>query len=299
MKTRLLALLLLLLVAAPAYAAPKASAPDPLKDATVNLYCRLKAGKTIYSSSGTGVFISPRGVILTNAHVAQYFLLAKDEGRVTGWCSVRTGSPAKDTYTADILYIPPAWLAANLGKISEKRPGGSTQGDFALLYVTGAKKGELPSSFPSLPVQAAATLTEGSSISLAGYPTGSLSFSGVRNRLSSVTASSTVENLQSYAVGGPLDVFTLASSSAASYGVSGGPVIDSTSTVAGIITSKSSDKLRGITLNYISRYLQQNTGVSLTAMLAENFAARAAVTDLLIPDAQVEELAKGLRSKNR
>src|SRR5688500_2914917 len=71
-------------------------APDPIKDATVNLYCRLKAGKRTVSSSGSGIMIDERGIILTNAHVAQYFLLAGEKGRVTGWCSVRTGSPAKE-----------------------------------------------------------------------------------------------------------------------------------------------------------------------------------------------------------
>src|SRR5690349_10285815 len=73
---------------------------NPITDATVNLYCRLKAGKQLLSASGSGVFISDRGVILTNAHVAQYFLLAGEKGRVTGWCSVRTGSRAKEAYTA-------------------------------------------------------------------------------------------------------------------------------------------------------------------------------------------------------
>lgn len=299
MKLRILVLLLLLVIAAPADAASKKSLPDPLKDASVNLYCRLKAGKALYGVSGSGVFISPRGVILTNAHVAQYFLLAGEEGRVTGWCSVRTGSPAKETYTAEVLYLSPSWLSANLAKIAEDAPSGSSEGDFALLYVTGAKKGALPAAFPALSIDTASVLSEGAPVSLSGYPAGSLDFSGMRNKLALVAASSTVENMQGFKVGARRDVFTLASSSAASYGISGAPIVDSGHAVRGIITSKSGNKLRGITATYIHSYLVQNAGVSLSTLLQEEFASRKALTDLLIPDESVAALAKGLRSKNK
>ena len=69
--------LVLLIAPSGAFAATKkttaatVAAPNALHDATVNLYCRLKAGKKIWSASGSGVFVDARGVILTNAHVAQ------------------------------------------------------------------------------------------------------------------------------------------------------------------------------------------------------------------------------------
>src|SRR3989344_56515 len=136
----LLLISILVLGAVPAHA-------STVEDATVNLYCRLKSGKTVYGTSGSGVFISDRGVILTNAHVAQYFLLAKDTLRVKGECWVRIGSPAKATYTASVLYLSPSWIDANAAGLKKKQPTGTGEGDFALLYVTGAKSGTIPAQF--------------------------------------------------------------------------------------------------------------------------------------------------------
>src|SRR3989338_5130017 len=60
------------------------SAASAKSEATVNLYCRIRAGRKQYISTGSGVFISERGIILTNAHVAQFFLLEQKGKKVTG-----------------------------------------------------------------------------------------------------------------------------------------------------------------------------------------------------------------------
>ena len=298
---RLFSIFLLIIVlfstAAPAFAAKKITLSDPLINQTVNLYCRLKAGKTIYSSTGTGVVINERGVILTNAHVAQYFLLAKEKGRVSGWCGVRTGSPADEAYTADVLYIPSTWISTNLSLISEERPRGSGENDFALLYITGAeKKKTVPTSFSYLPL-ALTTPKEGDSVKVAGYPTNGLSFSDVRNRMTFAVATSTVQGVQGFAVGSREDVFTLASSTLAQYGVSGGPVVDASGTLVGIVSAKSADRLRAVSTSYIDRSIQAQTGATLSQIISGDLASRAAITKLLLPEGTVAALEKGLRAK--
>ncbi len=252
---------------------------DPIKDATVNLYCRLKAGKKTFSSSGTGVFISDRGVILTNAHVAQYFLLPEKKGRVTGRCTVRMGSPAKEQYTASVLYFPPTWAKENESELRKSAPKGTGKNDFALLYVTDAKKGTLPERFPVLPIDTTGNTAPHEAVTVTGYPTEGLDFDEIRKELALLTASSTVINTYGFQRNRP-DVLTLAPSAAGSSGVSGGPVVDThDGNVLGIVTSKSAAKddrtLRAITLSYIDRVVQSETGLPLQALFAGDLQMRA------------------------
>ncbi|NCO61963.1 trypsin-like peptidase domain-containing protein, partial [Candidatus Kaiserbacteria bacterium] len=51
-----------------------ATTNDPLV-AIVNIYCTYTTSTFLRTTTGTGFFVSPGGVILTNAHVAQFFLL--------------------------------------------------------------------------------------------------------------------------------------------------------------------------------------------------------------------------------
>jgi len=281
MNTRIIAIALLAAFAfslsgTPALAATKKSAkatvaaPDPVQEATVNLYCRLRVGKVIYATSGTGVFISESGIILTNAHVAQDFLLAGADKRIDGWCSVRTGSPADETYTASVLYLPSAWIQANAAELAKGKPRGTGENDFALLYVTGAeKKKALPAKFPSVPLSLLSS-TEGAEVRVLGYPTAKLTFSQVRNKLPVVTASTTVTAVRSYDGRTP-DALTLAPSKAGGYGTSGGPVIENGKLIA-IVTSKGSAEndstLRAISLQYIDQGIRAQTGLSLNTLVA-------------------------------
>ena len=43
------------------------------RDAIVNIFCTTKSGGSFKPITGSGVVIDKRGIILTNAHVAQYF----------------------------------------------------------------------------------------------------------------------------------------------------------------------------------------------------------------------------------
>ena len=79
-----------------------------VKDALVNIFCQYKTEEYIRTTTGTGFFINQKGVILTNAHVAQFLLLddAKDTVEETE-CVIRTGDPATPKYHAELLYISP------------------------------------------------------------------------------------------------------------------------------------------------------------------------------------------------
>ena len=57
------------------------TAPATALEALVNIYCTYKTEKYIKTTTGTGFFIDTDGVILTNAHVAQFLLLEGLEGQ--------------------------------------------------------------------------------------------------------------------------------------------------------------------------------------------------------------------------
>ncbi len=288
----LVILAMMLAFAVPAHAASPIVPADPVADATVNLFCRLKSGNKVYTTTGTGVFISERGAILTNAHVAQYFLLAAGKGRVRGECSVRTGSPAEDAYTASVLYLPPAWIEANKEALLKRRPKGTGENDFALLYITDAKKGAmLPTRFPALPLSYLYSL-EGDAVTVAGYATEGLETSEIRYTLPLRLATTSVTNVRGFARSGA-DVLTLASSTAASAGVSGGPVIRADGALAGIVVAKSEAVLRAITVPYINRALMEQ-GIVLPSLLAADYATRAAESRALLTPKQLLVLRDGL-----
>ncbi len=278
-----------------------ASAEDWLLEATVNLYCRVKVGNKEVSVTGTGVVIDARGVILTNAHVAQYFLLNGKDSKLSANCTVRAGSPAKDRYVAEVLYISKEWLSQNTEKSVKASAKGTGEHDYALLYVTKAKKGNLPAQFPIVPLGLATLVNKGGEVTVGGYPAGSLKYKDVRNKLKLLTATTTITSLQTFEAQ-TTDLITLSRSKVASYGVSGGPVTSS-GQVIGIVatmsTSKGTDEgasLRAITLSYINRAVMDETGLSLTALYSGDLTTRAALTRASITADTLAAIERPLRT---
>lgn len=272
-----------------------------LRSTTVNLYCVFTSGKKIFSTSGSGVFIGERGVILTNAHVAQYFLLAEHDKTRNGTCRIRTGSPARERYSASVLYFPKTWVQDNTASLTLPEPTGTGKNDFALLYVTGASKGKPPRQFPFISLNTAGQTIEKESVAVGGYPAETLSFDQMRSKLAFVTATSTITNVQDFARSRSADFLTLASSPIGVGGVSGGPVVNIIGQLVGIVTVKSAKKnsnvLRAITLPYISRTIHTETAHSLDTLLTGDFTRTAQETFSNLPSDTLDIISAGLLKK--
>ncbi len=270
-----------------------------LTDATVNLYCRIKVGNKEMSTTGTGVIIDPRGVILTNAHVAQYFLLNGENSKLNANCSVRTGSPAKEMYAARVLYISSKWLETATQKTAKEISKGTGENDFALLYISEAKAGKLPPLFPFVPLGIVTPVKKGDEVSVIGYPAGDLKFKEIRNKLKVEVATTTVTNLQSFKAN-TTDLISLSRTKLASSGVSGAPVVLS-NTVAGIVSTRSTSKksegasLRAISVPYINRAVMNEVNLSLFAIYGGNLTARADATAASISEKTFSAIEKPLR----
>jgi S1-C subfamily serine protease len=248
--------------------------------AIVNIYCQ--SSSQLGSISGSGVVIDPRGVILTNAHVAQYMLLATDS-RLRMECFIRTGSPSQNRYKADVLFLPAAWIAEHAGDIAANRPKGTGEHDYALLAIASTIDGSpLPAPFPYLPVDTRETIAfTGDKVLLAGYPA---EFAIQGSRGTTLYPTSVFTRIGELLTFGErsVDLISLGGAVLAQSGSSGGAVVNGWGLLVGIISTTSDGattaerELRAITLSYIDRDLEVQTGLNLTTFLASDLAAQAA-----------------------
>jgi hypothetical protein len=237
----------------------------------VNIVCYAPAGSKLRSISGSGVFVDAKGVILTNAHIAQYFLLA--DRNVS--CTVRGGNPAVDEYKAALIYISPLWLRANATVLNQEAPLGTGEYDFALLAVTkSATSGSLPASFPSVSLAHLPPPT-GTPVVLASYGAQFLETSQIRSALYPTVVFGSVKDIFTFDVNS-IDVLALGGSAAAQEGSSGGGVANAAGELIGTITTSTvqgdtaSRSLDAITASYIRAQFAREMGISLDLLLAQS-----------------------------
>lgn len=283
---------------------PGSNLNDLARAALVNILCTTKGGGYLKPISGSGVIIDSRGIVLTNAHVGQFFLL-KDylvEDNVV--CVIRTGSPARTLYTAQLLYFPPAWMAANASKITQQIPTGTGRNDYAFLRITGRTdpSASLPSSFPYLPPTGREP-AKGEAVLLAGYPAGFLEGETVQTALYISTASTVIGDIFTFEQDGGSDLISVSGTILSQHGSSGGAVISAkdASVIGAIVTATTGGTtaerdLRAITLRHIGESYKAETGMPLDALFSGDIAQKAAVFNLTVAPslsrALIEELEK-------
>ncbi|MBI2025615.1 trypsin-like peptidase domain-containing protein [Candidatus Kaiserbacteria bacterium] len=244
-----------------------------LRSALVNIICYAPAGSRLRSTSGSGIIIDSKGVILTNAHIAQNFLLA---GRGVS-CTVRSGSPAVNKYEASLIYIPSAWVSANADILTEANPSGTGEYDFAFLAVSkSTTRDELQSSFPSIPL-ATSPSNIGTPVVIASYAAQFLESSQIQSALFPTIVFGSVKDVYTFATN-TIDVLALGGSAAAQEGSSGGGVADASGALVGTITTSTTKgttdtrKLDAITASYIRAAYANDTGEALDLLLAKPLA---------------------------
>lgn len=262
-------------VSAPASLSPSDSASldasaAALRAALVNIICYAPAGSRLRSISGSGVIVDAKGTILTNAHIAQNFLLA--DRNVS--CTIRAGSPATDAYKASLIYISPAWIQANANILTQTNPSGTGEYDFAFLAIAkSATSAALPSSFPFIPL-ATTPPSSGTPVVIASYGAQFLESSQVQSSLFPTVVFGSVKDVFTFAAT-TIDVLALGGSAAAQEGSSGGGVADASGELVGTITTSTTKgatetrALDAITASYIRAEYASETGRALDLLLAE------------------------------
>lgn len=246
-----------------------------LRAALVNILC-MPQGGTLRPISGSGVFISSDGVILTNAHVAQYVLLSED-ARINLTCHIRSGSPATPRWKAAVLYIPPVWVDAHYKELNEDHAAGTGEHDYALLKLVSDTSGNpFSGAVPYLPIETRENVAfEGDPVLVAGYPAEFVGGLAAQQSLYASISPSTIKKLLTFNTG-TIDVLSVGGVLVAQGGSSGGPVVNVWGRMVGLIVTTSAGattaqrELHTLNLNYIERDFTGNTGISLEELLSRD-----------------------------
>ncbi len=254
---------------------------EKMKAALVNILCITKPGSPLTSITGTGITIDPRGVILTNAHIGQYFLLQDSINPSLINCTVRTGSPASDSYMAKILYLPPLWIQGNPFSISGKSLSGTGEHDFALLLISQRTDitQPFPTVFPFITPIIDENQTIGEEAAAGAYPAEFLNAQSVENALYSTIATTTITNLESFS-GTAHDLISLKGNFLAQRGSSGGAIVDMNNNLLGIISTVNEASttdartINAVSIGHINRSLTAQAGSNLSSFLSGNIYAK-------------------------
>ena len=247
----------------------------------VNILCGSNARSSISGATGSGVIIDGRGVILTNAHVAQYVLLEEHPVAQTA-CVVRTGSPARAAYTVELIAFPEKWVSRHAADIRLEYPTGTGENDWALLYITGTVDGSpLPKEFPFLPFDTRQAVAQtGDSMLLAAYPAGFLGSISLQRDLWPVATITAIQRLYTFSEH-LADILSLGGNIVAQGGASGGAVVNQWGSLVGIIvTSSTGDTtaerdLRAVTMSHVNASVASETGLDLQEYLGSgNFSEK-------------------------
>ncbi|MDE1925301.1 MAG: trypsin-like peptidase domain-containing protein [Patescibacteria group bacterium] len=260
----------------------------------VNILCTTAAGGSFAPISGSGVIIDSRGIVLTNAHVGQFFLL-RDYGAPGNInCILRTGSPAQAAYTAELLYLPPVWIDANVSEINSQHATGTGENDYSFLRITGTTGPgiTLPASFPAL-AMTATTPDDGDQMLLAAYPAGFFGGETIQLNLYITSAIAVVQQLYTYNDPTHVDAIDVGGTVVSQSGASGGAVVRLTDgpshqggaeagKLVGIISTDTASsttagrELDAITIAHIDRSLADEGQGGIVQLLTGDLAVKAA-----------------------
>jgi hypothetical protein len=242
-------------------------------------------------------------VILTNAHIGQYFLLSQALGRSSVDCVIRIGSPAAPRYRATLLYLPPQWVENNASQIKSEHASGTGEYDYAFLLInsTTDPSGTLPASFPNI-LMSGATPVTGENILVAGYPAGFLDSMTIERNLYATSAYSKVGQLYTFDSTMSIDVVSLGGTVVSQGGSSGGAVVRMyDGRLSGLIatattgTTTADRDLRAITLNYINRSLTALGKGGLLGLLNGDVQDAAATFAKEVAPSEAQKLLEALK----
>lgn len=254
------------------------------RTALVNIYCTTTLSGGTHLTTGSGVIIDPRGIVLTNAHVADSFLFEGAPGFGDTDCIIRGGSPATPFYDAKILYLSPSWARENSGAVRQENPVGTGEHDFALLLITRSIRNDalLPDTFPFLaPEFDRDNIKDGDPVLLASYPAGFLGSIAVQKDLYQVSTIASIAELFTFQ-DGSVDLFSIIGNIVAQKGSSGSGVVSlRTGKVLGIVVTSSEGattadrELQAIVFAHMSESMKKDIGFTLKQFLAGDPAVEA------------------------
>jgi hypothetical protein len=236
-----------------------------LENILVNIICTEKKGNYVTANTGSGVIVSPGGVVITNAHVGQYFLLDKELNDYS--CALYQENIPTYGYVAELIYISPDWIKENKDVIRSKNPRGTGENDYAFLHITKNTNPALPKpkNFQYANLNTSYNAEIGQKIDVAGFPGAPASILDLERTVGLKTDSSNIKDIFTFGQNNA-DVISTGVTKVAARGASGGGVFKNNDLIALIVTTGGSENksyINAITTNYINRDLKNDFNKSI------------------------------------
>lgn len=275
-----------------------------VRSSVINIFCTTKSGGDFRPLSGSGIVLSKGGIVLTNAHIGQYFLLRDYRVKDFLTCVGRTGSPANPAYKLDLVYLSDDWLTENAQKINDENPTGTGENDYAFVAITGLTPGNQSSNTDNIPYleqEMENVFAPKTTVMLAAYPAGFLGGITIQKDLWLASSVSSIAQLFYFNDPEKIDLFSIDGNIISQKGASGGAVVSlKTGKLLGIITTATDAKTTGerelaaITLPYIKSQFEKSTGKTLASFLAKAPADLVAEFDNTLRAGLTEKLLNAL-----
>ena len=286
------------------------SVNQAVRSSVVNILC-ITGTNDISSITGSGVVIDPRGVILTNAHIGQFFLLKDYPIKDNINCTIRMGSPAYPTYKAELIYISSQWIKENKSALKDGEPKGTGEHDFAFLKVVSKTDGStVESPLPFTPINVSNNFNVGDKVVLVSYPAEFLGGIFILKDLYESSSISDIQKLYTFTEN-KIDLISVGGTILSQRGASGGGVFDQNRSLVGIISTTSnvestttrptSTDVRGlyaITVSHIDRSLREETNGGLLEFLQNDPSAIEVLFNSSLRDSLAKILTDSMKTNN-
>lgn len=235
-----------------------------IEDVVVNIICLERTKTYTRLTSGSGVIISPSGLILTNAHVTYPFLRTPQFNSSLYSCSVRQANIPNYGYNAELVYYPTDWLSYNSEVIKNPNPTGTGENDYAFLQITSAL-GPTPKqkqfSFASTQVELN-DLKEGADITASGYPSSNSGVFEIDTKPGLKIAESKIVDFFTFG-SRTHDILQTGVNEVAYRGASGGGIFNKNILYGIVVTTNTNSQgsyINALTVPYIKRDFKNDTG---------------------------------------